>query len=707
MPKIQRIQQILENSLFAWLGLALILSIAGNSIEIPNWLQVVGRSHPLLLHFPIVLLIVGVVFFWLPNKNPEVKEIGSFSLLIGSNFAGITVIAGLLLAKEDYEGSELNWHQWMGIAAYGISMLLYFYRNSKAQLLKPLSLVLVLSVIVTGHLGANLTHGSDFLLAPIKSNETPKVQLADARVFEDLVQPILESKCQSCHKEGKIKGELRLDQLEGIRKGGKSGPFVLAGNTEESLLTQRIHLPKEEKKHMPPKNKEQLTEEEIEILTAWVNSGADFEKKVIELPAESDLFMLASQKFTNEKSYDFEEADPDDIAELNNFFRKVNPLYPESPALEVSYFGISAFDPNSLEDLKKVKEQVVKINLNKMPLEGIDLSFLKTFSNLEELQLNFSDLTDDQLAELSQLENLESLAISGNPISDSSIPSILKFKNLKKLFAWQTGLSEAGKQELKEKLTDIEIDFGFNAAGVIYELNAPKLVYDEILFQDSTLLEIKHPIKTVEIRYTLDGTEPDSINSPIYTEPVWVKNTSKINARVFAKDWIGSEEESILLFKSGIHPSEVTLLKEPNKQYKAQEGRTLNDQIKGKNNHTTGEWLGYQDNPFDIEVKFDPNKRPSRVVLSLLYSESAYIFPPQQAEVWVKEGTSWRSIINEVPEQSTEAKNVRFEALAYDLPSSDFSSIRIRLTPIAKLPSWHPGAGSKGWVFVDEVLLED
>jgi len=45
--------------------------------------------------------------------------------------------------------------------------------------------------------------------------------------------------------------------------------------------------------------------------------------------------------------------------------------------LEVSYFSIAAFDPNSLGELKKVKDQIVKLNLNKMPLAGVDLSVLK------------------------------------------------------------------------------------------------------------------------------------------------------------------------------------------------------------------------------------------------------------------------------------------------------------------------------------------
>jgi hypothetical protein len=65
----------------------------------------------------------------------------------------------------------------------------------------------------------------------------------------------------------------------------------VAGKPELSLLIQRIHLPLEEEEHMPPKNKLQLTEEELEILSLWVSSGGRFDQKVMDLPQEDPLFV--------------------------------------------------------------------------------------------------------------------------------------------------------------------------------------------------------------------------------------------------------------------------------------------------------------------------------------------------------------------------------------------------------------------------------
>ena len=70
------------------------------------------------------------------------------------------------------------------------------------------------------------------MLAPLQLTSEEPLSLADAEVFRDLVQPIFESKCITCHQEGKIKGELRLDLLTGIQKGGKSGALFVAGKPE-------------------------------------------------------------------------------------------------------------------------------------------------------------------------------------------------------------------------------------------------------------------------------------------------------------------------------------------------------------------------------------------------------------------------------------------------------------------------------------------
>lgn len=696
-PKI-----LLENLLIFWCGLTSILLVGGENLQVPTWLQVMGRLHPLLLHFPIVLLLLSSSLLWIRDENR--MRYFTWLLLIGANLAGATVVAGLFLATEDYSGEAISWHKWTAISSQGVAVALYFLRERAITILRSLSLSLALLLVLAGHYGAALTHGEDFLLAPLQLSSEEPLSLADAEVFRDLVQPIFESKCIACHQEGKIKGDLRLDLLAGIQKGGKSGALFVAGKPELSLLIQRIHLPLEEEEHMPPKNKLQLTEEELEILSLWVSSGAAFDQKVMDLPQEEPLFQLVASRFSTQKSHDFLAADQDDVAELTTFFRKVRPIYPGSPALEVAYYGSSAFDAKSLAELKVVQDQIVKLNLSRMPLQEVDLSLLADFQNLESLYLNFTSLTGKQLKELVNLPKLEVLAISGNTLDEEGIKALVSMRKLRHLYLWQTGLKEQQKNQLTKALTTTQIDFGYEGNGVIYALNPPKIKFENTLFEGKTEVSLTHPIRSTEIRYTLDGSLPDSISSTVYKEPIVLNASTPIRARAFATGWIGSTDAKELLIKKGITATTYNLVNPPNPKYAAKGAASLFDGIKAKANHTTGDWLGFSEKPLDITVAIG-SVQPKLLEVSFLLHEGAYIFPPQAIEVWIGNKGVWKKVTNPAQASSTKVEEPRFGLVSIPLPAGPMDQIRLKAQPISKLPSWHPGAGAKGWVFVDEILL--
>jgi hypothetical protein len=95
---------------------------------------------------------------------------------------------------------------------------------------------------------------------------------ADAKAvefFETRIRPILSERCFECHAAEKQKGNLRLDSLSGILQGGDSGPAIVAGKPEESLLAQVVGYAFDIK--MPPKSK--LPEREIADLRQWIKMG--------------------------------------------------------------------------------------------------------------------------------------------------------------------------------------------------------------------------------------------------------------------------------------------------------------------------------------------------------------------------------------------------------------------------------------------------
>jgi uncharacterized membrane protein len=232
-----------------------------NRLELPSWLQATGRLHPLLLHFPIVLLLLAFVLeFFRTNdrfKNePFFQTIADYLLFFGVLTAGITAVLGMFLSSEGgYDSNLLRWHKWSGILIVAMGSIIYWLRSYswfKVAISRIFILGTTLCIIIAGHFGATLTHGENFVLAPFGSEEQGAIAFNDAVVYDHLIQPLFEAKCQSCHNMEKDKGKLKLLDSVSIVKGGKSGKLFVAGNPDVSLLLERIHLSPGNKKHMPP-----------------------------------------------------------------------------------------------------------------------------------------------------------------------------------------------------------------------------------------------------------------------------------------------------------------------------------------------------------------------------------------------------------------------------------------------------------------------
>ena len=106
-------------------------------------------------------------------------------------------------------------------------------------------------------------------LPAAEASPTSQAQAARDQFFEQSVRPLLAENCYSCHGDKKQKGGLRLDSLQAILKGGESGPAVVPGKPEESLLVEAINY---EGLEMPPNGK--LDPAKVAILTRWVSLGA-------------------------------------------------------------------------------------------------------------------------------------------------------------------------------------------------------------------------------------------------------------------------------------------------------------------------------------------------------------------------------------------------------------------------------------------------
>src|SRR5688500_5233697 len=106
-----------------------------------------------------------------------------------------------------------------------------------------------------------------WLAAPAHAQEKapPPEQI---RFFETSIRPLLVERCQKCHGAKKQEGSLRLDAREHLLKGGDSGPAVVVGKPDKSLL---IHAVRHTTKSLQmPDGGKKLSDREIADLTRWV-----------------------------------------------------------------------------------------------------------------------------------------------------------------------------------------------------------------------------------------------------------------------------------------------------------------------------------------------------------------------------------------------------------------------------------------------------
>ena len=719
------LQDYAGNFLFALNVFIVFLLLFESKLIVPPWLQPLGRMHPMILHFPIVLLLLSMVleffrFKTVYNTEEFYQNFTSNLLLIGVISCGITVIMGLFLSREEgYTNNALAWHKWAGISVFFVASIIYTCRNStwyRAPVAKSGAIITTLCLIFAGHFGAALTHGDNFIWQPVLTLSHPVVPLGEALVFDHVIQPILEKKCTGCHNPDKLKGKLILTDSASILKGGKTGEVFVSGKPELSLLLQRIHLPMEDKKHMPPSGKTQLTSEEIELLHLWIKADATFNTKVIALPARDSLRILATAflkpEETVEEIFDFPAANEQTLKKLNTNYRVVSLLAKESPALTVNIYNRDAFTTQTLDELRDVKFQIVSLELNKMPVKNADLKNVARFENLRRLNLNFTDITGKGLEALISLKHLKSLSLSGTKVNYGDLRQYIpSFKSLNTIAIWDTELSISEIQQLQSANKHIQFLAGFKDDGSRpIKLNAPRVKNKEVVFGESLSLQLFHPVKGVEIRYTTDGSEPDSIKSFRFIGETILKESTVIKARAYKPGWLSSDAASLNLYRSAHKPDSIILLSRLNRVHPANGAQSFFDHQLGSFNANSpawaNNWAGFLKNDMELLLEFRTPKMMSSVALNTLIETETFIFPPASIEIWGGASEDRMKLITRIkPVLPKTYSKPYIKLIDCKFKPQNISYLKITAKPVAKLPDWHKNKDRPALLLIDEIFI--
>jgi uncharacterized membrane protein/mono/diheme cytochrome c family protein len=455
-----------------------MISMAVLLVNIP---ALIGRFHPVLVHLPIGILLLAALFQLMSQKEKfqSLHAATGIALFWGMLFAIASCISGYLLSTTgDYDEALIFKHQWLGIAVAAVSIIANYLHRKKNKQNKWVMALMVLLITITGHFGGSITHGSDYLTSAFSSDSKeisiakrkPLPDVQQAVAYSDVIRPILESKCYNCHGPNKQKGKLRLDQPEFILKGGKDGEVIIAGKSDESALIRRIFLPKENKDHMPPKEKPQLSKQDLELLHWWVSSGADFNKKVNQLSQTGKikpvLLALQSEEIPNEiilsdiPEKPVEKADPAQIQKLKERGIAILPVAQNSNYLSANFVAIDSITENDLQLLEPLKRQLISLKLGNAKITDTNLVAIAKLISLTRLFLERTSVTDKGIAQLKNLSQLQYLNLVGTKVTAKGLEQLKELKNLQKIFLYQTLITGNEWGSLKKMFPKTIIDTG-------------------------------------------------------------------------------------------------------------------------------------------------------------------------------------------------------------------------------------------------------
>jgi len=460
--------------------------------SVPDFILFLGRFHPLVVHLPIGFLIFAFLLeiYGRWQKKSDLSMAISLALLAGAISALVASVLGYMLSLSgDYEEGMLDTHFWFGIVTTLVTFLAWSLRSGKLHIPKLSGLksnmasltLVVLLVGVTGHYGGNLTHGSDYLVkyAPFGGTEKvvlpPIAKLEEAAVYDYLVNPILETKCISCHNSRKKKGGLSFQDTLAFKKGGKNGDVFIAGNITESEMIKRVMLNPHHEDFMPPEGKTPLTDEEKSILSFWIEKGnADFKAKIMDLETPDEIISIASTMLglkdaTGKSGIPLPKVPQPNAQILKDIADagfKIRELVFESGLYEVVLPPkfISVGDDGDLDTklgkLLSIRDNVIWLSLKDNHVQDKHLKTISQFVNLQKLEIEKNPITDLGIAEIKEIQSITGLNVYQTKITASSLGSFVKMKGLKRVYVWGTAITEDEVTKFRTKENRPEVIMG-------------------------------------------------------------------------------------------------------------------------------------------------------------------------------------------------------------------------------------------------------
>jgi alpha-L-fucosidase len=223
-------------------------------------------------------------------------------------------------------------------------------------------------------------------------------------------------------------------------------------------------------------------------------------------------------------------------------------------------------------------------------------------------------------------------------------------------------------------------------------------------FEESMTVRLSSDVPTVAIYYTLDGTRP-TLQSSRYVSPITLNSTTTVTALAAVGDELCIEATEAR-FTRCKNIQGVALETPYSPKYQGHGSTTLTDGFRGTTDFNDKAWLGFEGD--DMMATLDLGKRQQirSVTAGFLQQQGSWIFLPAQVTVSLSnDGKKWsKPFVMIHPVERTE--EVLVKDFTFPVGKTNVRYLKVVARNVGVCPPWHSGAGSKAWLFVDEINVQ-
>lgn len=491
-----------HGALFLVMSLGLVVAAGGDlpeSARLEPWFRLMGRLHPILVHFPIgLVLAAAAVEAWRWTRRERgLSEFTSVAMFLAGISAVGAVATGWINAWQEGEDASrtMDLHSWLGTSMAVVLLAVAWKTRRRAESpaaaearLMParvLTMVSALGVGLVGHFGGELVYGDRYVekalfaaLGVDGSDEeaVPPAMASDAGAhpasgavavvsrtakagsvdFATQVRPIFESRCFECHGNGKRKGGLAVDSAASMTEVDDDGVAVKAGDPDGSLIVQRITLPASDPDSMPPKG-ERLTEAERELIRTWIKEGGVMDAVTAGVAAAPG----AVEDSATAVDADLARRAVEVAKALRARGVIAQPLAQDDPRLDINAsLATPPFGDADLVLLQPAAAAIVNLNLARSQVTDAGVAGLKGFALLESLRLDSTNVGDAALACIPAMPRLKVLNVHSTKVSDAGLDGLKQAPALERVFAWNSQVTPTGASALASSRPTLRINVG-------------------------------------------------------------------------------------------------------------------------------------------------------------------------------------------------------------------------------------------------------